>query len=33
MFENYKCGDIFFTTSPPGNETTILVENKFNIQE
>lgn len=31
MFKSYKVGDTFFTTHPPGNETTILVENKFNI--
>lgn len=31
MFNNYNVGDKFFTTHPPGNETTILVENKFNI--
>jgi hypothetical protein len=35
MFENYKVGDTFFTTTPPGppgNETTVLVENQFNIK-
>jgi len=35
MFEDYKVGDTFFTTTPPGppgSETTVLVENKFNIQ-
>lgn len=31
MFDKYNVGDTFFTTHPPGNETTILVENKFNI--
>lgn len=31
MFEEYELGQTFFTTTPPGNETTILVENKFNI--
>ena len=31
MFNNYNLGDTFFTTHPPGNETTVLVENKFNI--
>jgi hypothetical protein len=32
MFNKYKVGDTFFTTSKPGNETTILVDNKFNIE-
>ena len=32
MFENYKLGETFFTTHPPGNEKTILVDNIFNIE-
>lgn len=32
MYENYQLGDTFFTTTPPGNEKTILVDNKFNIK-
>jgi len=31
MFEKYDVGETFFTTHPPGNETTVLVENKFDI--
>ena len=31
MFNDYKLGETFFTTHPPGDETTVLVENKFNI--
>jgi hypothetical protein len=32
MFQDYKLGETFFTTTPPGNEKTIFVENKFNIE-
>ncbi len=32
MFENYKLGETFFTTTPPGNEKTLLVDNIFNIE-
>jgi hypothetical protein len=31
MYDEYKLGDIFFTTTPPGNERTKLVDNIFNI--
>lgn len=31
MYESYKLGEVFFTTNPPGNEKTILVNNVFNI--
>jgi hypothetical protein len=31
MFDKYDVGETFFTTHPPGNETTILVDNKFDI--
>lgn len=32
MFNDYKLGEVFFTTTPPGNETTVLVDNIFNIK-
>jgi hypothetical protein len=31
MFNGYKIGETFFTTHKPGNETTILVNNIFEI--
>ena len=33
MFDEYKLGETFFTTHPPGSETTVEVDNIFGLSE